>query len=56
AIGATLIAVGFYSVMWGQAKGKNKLPLVEKHLDISDELGSSNQNTPLISPINESKC
>nr|GEX49252.1 EamA domain, WAT1-related protein [Tanacetum cinerariifolium] len=50
ATGATIVAAGFYTVMWGQAKEKNKLPLViEEDLQVSDDLGSSNPNTPLLS-------
>ncbi|GJY37030.1 EamA domain, WAT1-related protein [Tanacetum coccineum] len=53
AIGATIVAAGFYSVMWGQAKEKNKPPVVTAN---ADEPGSSDQTTPLISSRNESKC
>ncbi|XP_076959085.1 WAT1-related protein At5g40240-like [Bidens hawaiensis] len=49
AIGAAIVAAGFYTVMWGQAKEKNKSP-------ISDEPGSSDQTTPLLSSTNESNC
>nr|GEW81890.1 EamA domain, WAT1-related protein [Tanacetum cinerariifolium] len=49
AIGATIVAAGFYTVMWGQAKEKNKLPVVMAN---ADEPGSSDQTTPLISSIN----
>ncbi|KVI02516.1 Drug/metabolite transporter [Cynara cardunculus var. scolymus] len=57
AIGAAIVAAGFYTVMWGHAKEKNKLPTGrEEDLDIADESGSSNQKTPLLSSMNESKC
>ncbi|KAJ0692608.1 putative EamA domain-containing protein [Helianthus annuus] len=57
AIGATIVATGFYTVMWGQAKEKNKLPMVTRaDLDVSDEPGSSNQTAPLLSSRNESNC
>nr|XP_043638650.1 WAT1-related protein At5g40240-like [Erigeron canadensis] len=49
AIGAVIVATGFYSVMWGQAKEKNK---ANKDLDVTDEHGSSNQNSPLLSSVN----
>ncbi|KAJ9564810.1 hypothetical protein OSB04_000776 [Centaurea solstitialis] len=56
AIGAAIVAAGFYTVMWGHAKEKNKLPMeTEEDLDGSDESGSSNQNTPLLSSRNVSK-
>ncbi|KAK1423291.1 hypothetical protein QVD17_18589 [Tagetes erecta] len=44
AIGAMIVAAGFYTVMWGQAKEKNNLP------------GSSDQTVPLMSSVNESNC
>lgn len=53
AIGAAIVAAGFYTVMWGHAKEKNKLPM---DLNVADEPGSSNQNTTLLSSRNESKC
>ncbi|PWA71890.1 eamA domain, WAT1-related protein [Artemisia annua] len=53
AIGATIVAAGFYTVMWGQVIEKNKLPV---DLVASEENGSSNPNTPLLSSLNESKC
>ncbi|XP_076950969.1 WAT1-related protein At5g40240-like [Bidens hawaiensis] len=46
AIGAAIVAAGFYTVMWGQAKEKNKLP-------ITDE---PDQTAPLLSSTNESNC
>ncbi|GKB42792.1 EamA domain, WAT1-related protein [Tanacetum coccineum] len=52
AIGATIIAVGFYTVMWGQVKEKNKLVM---DLITLEENGSSNPNTSLLSSSNESK-
>ncbi|KAI7742510.1 hypothetical protein M8C21_019430, partial [Ambrosia artemisiifolia] len=49
AIGATIIVAGFYTVMWGQAKEKNKLSIVTgANLDVSNERGSSDQTTPLL--------
>ncbi|KAJ9564813.1 hypothetical protein OSB04_000779 [Centaurea solstitialis] len=57
AIGAAIVSAGFYTVMWGHAKEKDNLPMeTEEDLDASDESGSSNQNTPLLSSTNESKC
>nr|KAJ0216584.1 hypothetical protein LSAT_V11C300141230 [Lactuca sativa] len=52
AIGAMIVAGGFYMVMWGQAKQKK----IETDLDGADELGSSNPMTPLLSSGGESKC
>ncbi|KAI3813159.1 hypothetical protein L1987_17876 [Smallanthus sonchifolius] len=47
AIGATIIATGFYTVIWGQTKEKNKIMVVMgDDLDVSDEPGSSD---PLLS-------
>ncbi|CAI9277059.1 unnamed protein product [Lactuca saligna] len=45
AIGAMIIAGGFYTVMWGQAKQKK----IETDLEGADELGSPNPTTPLLS-------
>ncbi|KAI3813162.1 hypothetical protein L1987_17879 [Smallanthus sonchifolius] len=57
AIGAVMIALGFYFVMWGKAKENNKLVVVIKEdFVVADEPGSSDQNTPLLSSRNESKC
>ncbi|GKD13119.1 EamA domain, WAT1-related protein [Tanacetum coccineum] len=42
AIGALIVAVGFYTVMWGQAKENNKPPVVMAN---ADEPGSSDQTT-----------
>ncbi|KAD2080486.1 hypothetical protein E3N88_41873 [Mikania micrantha] len=55
AIGTAMIAAGFYFVMWGQAKEKNKqlVEVIEENLVVADEAGSSDQNIPL---LNESKC
>lgn len=53
AIGATIVTAGFYAIMWGQTIEKDKLLL---DLAVADELGSSDQTTPLLSSINESKC
>ncbi|PWA89770.1 eamA domain, WAT1-related protein [Artemisia annua] len=53
AIGATIVAAGFYTVMWGQVIEKNKLPV---DLVASEENGSSNPNTPLLSSLNESNA
>ncbi|CAI9277056.1 unnamed protein product [Lactuca saligna] len=52
AIGAMIVAGGFYTVMWGQAKQKER----ETDLEGADELGSSNPTTPLLSSGGESKC
>lgn len=52
AIGAMIVAGGFYTVMWGQAKQKK----IETDLNGADELGSSNPTTPLLSSGGESKC
>ncbi|KAI7757068.1 hypothetical protein M8C21_028468 [Ambrosia artemisiifolia] len=57
AIGTALITVGFYIVMWRQAKEKNMLvAMIDEDIVVANELGSSDQNTPLLSCINESKC
>ncbi|GKA62083.1 EamA domain, WAT1-related protein [Tanacetum coccineum] len=59
ATGATIVAAGFYTVMWGQAKEKNKLPpVIEEDLEVSYDLGSSNPNTPLLLHLSsdERKC
>ncbi|KVI02515.1 Drug/metabolite transporter [Cynara cardunculus var. scolymus] len=57
AIGAAIVAAGFYTVMWGHAKENNKLPMeMEEDLNVADGPESSNQNTPLLSSWNESKC
>ncbi|KAL7609215.1 hypothetical protein Lser_V15G13158 [Lactuca serriola] len=53
AIGAVIVAGGFYTVMWGQAKQKK---METNILDGADEPGSSNPTTPLLSSVNESKC
>ncbi|XP_076907354.1 WAT1-related protein At5g40240-like [Bidens hawaiensis] len=45
AIGAVIIATGFYAVMWGQAKEENKQ---KSCLDFVNESGSSDQNAPLL--------
>lgn len=56
AIGATIVAAGFYTVMWGQAKEKNKLPVVtEDDLDFADDDVSSDQTAPLLSSRYESE-
>ncbi|KAI3503414.1 hypothetical protein L1887_31855 [Cichorium endivia] len=52
AIGAVIVAGGFYTVMWGQVKEKK----MEMDLDGPDQPGSSDQTTPLLSSVNESKC
>ncbi|XP_076897448.1 uncharacterized protein LOC143550735 [Bidens hawaiensis] len=53
-IGAIIVVVGFYAVIWGQTKEKNNaLAVVEDDLDVSDEPGSS---APLLSSRNESGC
>ncbi|KAI3824017.1 hypothetical protein L1987_05464 [Smallanthus sonchifolius] len=50
AIGATIVAAGFYTVMWGQTKERNKLPMViGGDLDASDD-----QTAPLLSSGNGS--
>ncbi|KAI7757072.1 hypothetical protein M8C21_028472 [Ambrosia artemisiifolia] len=57
AIGIAMITVGFYIVMWRQAKEKNMLvAMIDEDIVVANELGSSDQNTPLLSCINESKC
>ncbi|KAJ0440231.1 putative EamA domain-containing protein [Helianthus annuus] len=48
AIGAVIIIAGFYVVMWGQAQEKNKLE--DKHLDVANESGLSDQTAPLLFP------
>ncbi|XP_076897457.1 WAT1-related protein At5g40240-like [Bidens hawaiensis] len=56
-IGAIIIAVGFYMVIWGQAKEKkNILAVTVNNLDISDEPSSSHQTDHLLSSKNESEC
>lgn len=56
-IGTTIVATGFYSVMWGQAKEKNKLlAQMEDDLVGVDEPVLSDQSTPLLSSLDESKC
>ncbi|XP_071694179.1 WAT1-related protein At5g40240-like [Rutidosis leptorrhynchoides] len=56
-IGAIIVSVEFYTVMWGQAEEKNKLLIViEEDFNFADEPESSNDNTPLLSSINESAC
>ncbi|KAK1438847.1 hypothetical protein QVD17_04659 [Tagetes erecta] len=53
AIGATIVSIGFYTVLWGQAKEKSKITA----LVIKDEDGSSHQTAPLLASINnESRC
>ncbi|KAM7506645.1 hypothetical protein LguiA_017098 [Lonicera macranthoides] len=42
-IGAIIIALGFYTVMWGQSKEKNTMDA-----DIVNALESSTENTPLL--------
>nr|GEU53857.1 EamA domain, WAT1-related protein [Tanacetum cinerariifolium] len=55
-IGTTIVAAGFYSVMWGQAKEKNKLlARMEEDLVVGSEPVLSDQNTPLLSSLDESK-
>ncbi|XP_022015999.1 WAT1-related protein At3g28130 isoform X1 [Helianthus annuus] len=48
AIGAVIIIAGFYVVMWGQVQEKNKLE--DKHLDVANESGLSDQTAPLLFP------
>ncbi|GJV60701.1 retrotransposon protein, putative, ty1-copia subclass [Tanacetum coccineum] len=56
-IGTTIVAAGFYSLMWGQAKEKNKLlARMEEDLVVGHEPVLSDQNTPLLSSLDESKC
>ncbi|XP_076896956.1 WAT1-related protein At5g40240-like [Bidens hawaiensis] len=58
-IGATAIAAGFYMVIWGQAKEKNKISrLRDGDLDVLDESAGSSakQTVPLISSRNETEC
>ncbi|KAM0057467.1 putative EamA domain-containing protein [Helianthus debilis subsp. tardiflorus] len=55
AIGAVIIIAGFYVVMWGQAQEKNKLE-DNKHLDVANESGLSDQTAPLLFSLNESTC
>ncbi|XP_035842929.1 WAT1-related protein At5g40240 isoform X2 [Helianthus annuus] len=57
-IGAMVIIGGVYTVIWGQAKDKNKVPVVvvDDDLDVSDEPGSSDQTAPLLSSRNEIEC
>ncbi|KAM0058152.1 putative EamA domain-containing protein [Helianthus debilis subsp. tardiflorus] len=57
AIGTVVITAGFYVVMWGQAKEKNMLvAMINEDIVVADELGPSDQNAPLLSCSNESKC
>ncbi|KAL8250904.1 hypothetical protein R6Q59_034597 [Mikania micrantha] len=57
AIGAVIVATGFYTVMWGQAKEKNMLPMAARDdLSTLDEPCSSDQTSPLILSKNESNC
>uniref|UniRef100_A0A251RPA8 WAT1-related protein n=1 Tax=Helianthus annuus TaxID=4232 RepID=A0A251RPA8_HELAN len=57
AIGTVVITAGFYIVMWGQAKEKNMLVvMINEDIVVADELGSSDQNAPLLSCSMESKC
>ncbi|PWA64654.1 eamA domain, WAT1-related protein [Artemisia annua] len=56
AIGATIVAAGFYTVMWGQIKEKKLLLPMEENLGVADQTESLNAFTPLLSSINESKC
>ncbi|XP_071704059.1 WAT1-related protein At5g40240-like [Rutidosis leptorrhynchoides] len=55
AIGAIIVAVRFYIVMWGHAKEKNKLLVaMDEDLDVVDELGS---HAPLLSSVkHKSEC
>nr|XP_043639639.1 WAT1-related protein At5g40240-like [Erigeron canadensis] len=54
AIGAAIVAVGFYTVLWGQAKEKSTLLMVmERDTDVADEPGSLNHSVPLLSSVNE---
>ncbi|GJW68577.1 EamA domain, WAT1-related protein [Tanacetum coccineum] len=53
AVGATIVAAGFYTVMWGQSKEKNTSAVVMTN---ADEPGSYDQTTPLLSNRNESEC
>ncbi|XP_076896957.1 WAT1-related protein At5g40240-like [Bidens hawaiensis] len=56
-IGAMIIAVGFYMVIWGQTKEKkNILVVTGNNLDILDEPRSSDQTSHLLSSKNESEC
>ncbi|KAI3713212.1 hypothetical protein L1987_71785 [Smallanthus sonchifolius] len=57
-IGATIVAGGFYMVILGQTKEKNKIGVtMGDDLDVSDDSGSSSEQTALlISSTNESEC
>ncbi|KAK9052420.1 hypothetical protein SSX86_029049 [Deinandra increscens subsp. villosa] len=55
AIGAVIVAAGFYTLVWGQVKAKNKLEEV-RDVDVANEPGLSDQNAPLLGSLNESKC
>ncbi|KAJ0812842.1 putative EamA domain-containing protein [Helianthus annuus] len=57
-IGATIVAAGFYTSMWGQTKEKDKtLVVTNDNLDVSDKPGSSTDQTAhLLSSRNESEC
>ncbi|GKC37166.1 CSC1-like protein, partial [Tanacetum coccineum] len=56
-IGIRIVAAGFYSLMWGQAKEKNKLVVrMEEDLVVGDEPVLLYQNNPLLSSLDESKC
>ncbi|KAD2080484.1 hypothetical protein E3N88_41871 [Mikania micrantha] len=49
AIGATIVVVGFYMVIWGQIKEKNKISVITRDdLNISNEHEYSDQTTILI--------
>ncbi|KAL8266366.1 hypothetical protein R6Q59_003710 [Mikania micrantha] len=49
AIGATIVVVGFYMVIWGQIKEKNKMSVITRDdLNISNEHEYSDQTTTLI--------
>ncbi|KAK1438846.1 hypothetical protein QVD17_04658 [Tagetes erecta] len=54
-IGAVIIAVGFYMVIWGQTKEKITEVLGDE-LDVSDQDGSSHQSAPLLSSRIDSNC
>ncbi|KAL8200730.1 hypothetical protein R6Q57_012069 [Mikania cordata] len=49
AIGATIVVVGFYMVIWGQIKEKHKMSVITRDdLNISNENEYSDQTTTLI--------
>ncbi|GKE05659.1 WAT1-related protein isoform X3 [Tanacetum coccineum] len=51
-IGTMTVAAGFYSVMWGPAKGKNKsMVQMEEDLVVGDKPVLSDQNTPPLSSL-----